>query len=303
MTDSNTMEYFPVTVNRIDWAEAQDSILEQRKLLLPSLDHEHAYDASSQHYFASLKNALAGYLCIDPDGHISFAATQSSHAEDIIDALLRLAVLDAPRRGLPLLSAPTAHPWKDALLKVGFSTERSHSDQILKLFLPPDRSFIASGSGLVRLEQVDTFKEFAVQLVKQARYSVVIFSEDLEAWLYDNEAFTDAIMELVQRSRNSSVRLLIRDTKALLERGHRLLRISHRSAEKIQIRKLPSTLAEKYPNYMITDDNGLLYRQDPQVIQGIGYTDYRARVKPLLEDYKLLWSRSTSDPDLRAHTL
>ena len=70
-----------------------------------------------------------------------------------------------------------------------------------------------------------------------------------------------------------------------------------------KIRKLPSILSEKYPNYMITDDNGLLYRQDPQVVHGIGYTDYRARVKPLLEDYKLLWSRSTSDPDLRAQTL
>ena len=62
-------------------------------------------------------------------------------------------------------------------------------------------------------------------------------------------------------------------------------------------------LSEKFPCYMIVDDNGLLFRQDPQVVQGIGYTDYRARVKPLLEEFRLLWARSTTDPDLRALTL
>jgi hypothetical protein len=267
------------------------------------MDTEHAFDASSQHFFARINDAVVGYLCIDPDGHISLASTSSDNANDIADTLLRFAVIDAPRRGLSQLSAPTAHPWKDSLLKLNFSTLNSVNDKILTLFLPPDRSFITSGSDLVRLEQVDAFQKFAVQLVKQARYSIVIFSEDMEAWLYDNEEFADAVMELLQKSRNSSVRFLIRDTKTLLERGHRLLRISHRVSDKIQIRKLPAMMSEKYPNYMLADDNGLLFRQDPQVVQGIGYTDYRARVKPLLEDFKLLWSRSTSDPDLRPHTL
>jgi hypothetical protein len=303
MTDSDSVEYRPISVCRTEWADERDNILSQRKHFLPDMETEHVFDASSQHFFARLNDAVVGYLCIDHDGHISLASTSDDHASDIADALLRFAVLDAPKRGLSQLSAPTAHPWKDSLIKLNFSTLNSVNDKILTLFLPPDRSFIASGSNLIRLEKVDAFQQFAVQLVKQARYSIVIFSEDLEAWLYDNEEFSEALMELVQRSRNSSVRFLIRDTKTLLERGHRLLRISHRASDKIQIRKLPSMLSEKYPAYMIADDNGLLFRQDPQVIQGIGYTDYRARVKPLLEEYKLLWSRSTSDPDLRPHTL
>jgi hypothetical protein len=303
MTDSKTVEYCPVSVSRAEWADEQDNILARRKHFLPDMESEHVYDSSSHHYLARIGDAVVGYLCIDPDGHISLAATSRDNASDIADALLRFAVLDAPRRGLSQLSAPAVHHWKDALLKLNFNTLNSRNDKILTLFLPPDRSFITSGSDLVRLDTVDTFQQFAVQLVKQARYSVVIFSEDLEAWLYDNEEFAEALMDLVQRSRNSSVRFLVRDTKALLERGHRLLRASHRASDKIQIRKLPSTLAEKYPSYLIADDNGLLFRQDPQVVQGIGYTDYRARIKPLLEEFKLLWSRSTSDPDLRPHTL
>ena len=303
MTDSSTVAYCPVSVYRAEWTEEQDSILARRKSLLPDMDGEHVFDANSHHYLAAINDEPAGYLCVDADGHISLAASSQAHANDIADALLRYAVLDGPRRGVSQLSAPAAHPWKDSLLKLNFSTSNSPHDKILTLFLPPDRIFIASGSELVRLDQVDTFQQFAVQLAKQARFSVVIFSEDLEAWLYDNENFAEAIMELVQKSRNSSVRFLVRDTKALLERGHRLLRVSHRASDKIQIRKLPTMLSERYPSYLIADDNGLLFRQDPQVIHGIGYTDYRARVKPLLEEFKLLWGRSTTDADLRQHTI
>ncbi len=305
MTTNSPAEYCPVNVQRAEWANEQLDILAQRKHFLPDTETETetVFDASSHHYFARINGELAGYFCIDPDGHISFAATSVDHANDIADALLRFAVLDAPRRGLSQLSAPAAHPWKDALLKLDFSVSNSKNDNVMALFLPPDRNFTVSGSDLVRLEHVDIFKNFAVELAKQARFSIVIFSEDLEAWLYDNEEFSEALMELVQRSRNSSVRFLVRDTKTMLERGHHLLRLSHRASDKVHIRKLPSMLSEKYPCYMIVDDNGLMFRQDPQVVQGIGYTDYRARVKPLLEEFRLLWARSTVDPDLRALTL
>jgi hypothetical protein len=155
----------------------------------------------------------------------------------------------------------------------------------------------------VRLESIDEFRALSVELVQAARFGLLIFSEDLEDWLYDNDAFADAVMSLVQRQRNTSVRILIRDTRVILERGHRLLRLSHRASEKIQIRKLPTTVAEKFPNYLITDDKGLLFRQNPQSMQGIGYHDYRARVKPLLEDFKQLWARATTPPDLQQRTL
>lgn len=303
MTANGQEEYCPVNVQRAEWADDQANILAQRKSFLPDAENENIFDANSQHFFARIKNELVGYFCIDPDGHISFASTIADHANDIAEALLRFAVLDAPRRGLSQLSAPSAHPWKDALLKFNFSVHNSKNDNVLTLFLPPDRNFTVSGSDLIRMEQVDQFRTFALELAKKARFSIIIFSEDLEAWLYDNEEFSQALIELVQRTRNSSVRFLVRDTKTLLERGHRLLRLSHQASEKIHIRKLPSMLSEKYPCYMIADDNGLLFRQDPQVIQGIGYNDYRARIKPLLEEFKLLWARSTVDPDLRQHTL
>ncbi len=303
MSSNDVVEYHPIHVSRAAWSDEQESILACRARFIDNAAEEQIFDAQSQHYLASIDQQFVGYLCVDNDGHLCLTGSYTERADDIAEALLRFAVLDTPRRGLSQLAAPAAHPWQPQLSALGFNTLNSINDKLLTLFLPPDRSFIASGSGLIRLETTDTFREHSLKLVQEARYGLVIFSEDLEDWLYDNDAFVDAVMALLQRQRNTSVRILVRDTRALLERGHRLLRVCHRASEKAQIRKLPSMLSEKFPNYLIVDDKGLLYRQDPQVVQGIGYHDYRARVKPLLEDFKLLWARSTTDPDLRQHTL
>ena len=303
MTDTKAMEYFPISVRRAEWSSEQRNILTHRTYFLANMDIENVFDIHAHHYLATANNTAVGYLCIDADGHISLLAATDDHAGDIIDALLRFAVIDGPRQGLSQLSAPAAHPWKDALFKLQFAAENSKNDHQLTLFLPPDRSTSVSGSELVRLEKIDDFRQHAIQLAQQARRSVVIFSEDLEAWLYDNESFANAVMELAQKSRNSSIRFLVRDTRPLIERGHRLLRLSHKASEKILIRKLPTHQTERLPCYLITDDNGLMYRQDPLVMQGVGYFDYRARTKPLLEQFELLWARSGSDPDLRQQTI
>src|SRR6478735_1513766 len=116
MTDSSAVEYCPISVARTEWTDERDAILSQRQHFLPDMETEHVYDTSSQHFFARINDAIVGYLCIDPDGHISWASTSHDQASDIADALLRFAVLDAPKRGLSQLSAPAAHPWKEALL-------------------------------------------------------------------------------------------------------------------------------------------------------------------------------------------
>lgn len=304
MTDNNTVAYYPVSVRRLDWSTSRSDILAVRSALEAGLANEQADDAAALHYIASdITDLQVGYLSIGRDGLIRLATSQAEPVADISAALLRFAVMDTPRHGLSQLSAPAGHPWQAALLQLQFSTEHSPDKSTLSLLLPPDRSANATGSPLVRLENLEDFRRFAVTLVEQAHRSVIIFSEDLEAWLYDNDEFAAALMTFVQRSRNSNVHILIRDTRPLLLHGHRLLRASHRASDKIAIRRLPTIQSEKHPCYLIVDDNGLLFRQDPQVVQGIGYTDYRARARPLLEQFEQLWARSGTDPDLRSHTV
>lgn len=297
-----TVDYCPVHACHASWAEEQATILAHRGQLQPALAQACPADSEALHYLATINEQPAGYLSISLDGSLAEGITRSDHASDTAEALLRQAVLDTPRRGLSRLVAPASHPWRDSLLQLGFAAAENR-DNALCLLLPPDRSNNASGSELVRLDQVDQFRAFSVQLVQQAARSLVIFSDDLEAWLYDHDDFTSTVMQLAQKSRNSNIRIIVRDTRALLERGHRLLRACHRASDKIHLHKLPVNQSEKLPCFMIVDDNGLILRPDSQVMQGIGYTDYRARARPLLEQFEQYWTRSYIDPDLRMHTI
>jgi hypothetical protein len=303
VTDNESLEYCPVRARHAAWPEERETIIANRNAFLPATSTECPEDPLAQHYLALIDDEVTGYLRINPDGALSLLGSRAANADDITDALLRQAVLDTPRRGFSRLQAPDNHPCRDTLLRLGFTHADEKHNETLSLLLPPDRTTNATGSDLVRLEKIDDFRRFAITLVQQARRSVIIFSEDLEGRLYDNDDFTAAIMEFAHKGRNSNVRLLIRDTRPLMLHGHRLLRASHRASDKITIRKLPTIQSEKHPCYLIIDDNGLLFRQDPQVMAGIGYTDYRARAKPMLEQFEQLWSRSSVDPDLRPQTV
>jgi hypothetical protein len=116
MSDNDTVEYYPVSVARAAWSDEQETILSCRSRFIAGIETEQAFDASSEHYLARNNDTVVGYLCIDNDGHISQAVTQTEHANDIAEALMRCAVLDTPQRGFARLSAPTSHPWNAIFL-------------------------------------------------------------------------------------------------------------------------------------------------------------------------------------------
>jgi hypothetical protein len=325
------LEYHPVSVKRTDWLAERQRILHYRLLFADApladalLIDEHGRLADNEnstafHYLATLTDEPAGYLCIRADGKLHTLAARQSWPDnsfpdaagpnstrqkniachdDITAALLRAAIMESPRCGLSTLWAETDATFAHQLPPLGFVTEASSTaTHRLQLRLPPDRSQQESGSELIRLQHIDDFRRFSVALTQQSRQSLIIFSEDLESWLYDHEDYLSALMTLVQKSRHSSVRILLRDTSMILEQGHRLLRASQQASEKITIRTLP-TYEKKYPSYLIADDDGLLFRPDAHIIQGIGYTHYRARVKPLIAEFDALWHNAYTDPDLR----
>jgi hypothetical protein len=288
-------------VKAYDWTETQANGLADRQAFLTSYDLQHLQpevDALALHCFARVDNATVGYLRINAGGELSLIGAEKSCRDTIIPALQRFAVLESPRHNLPHLTAHSLFGHLDQLQALGFNKD---NDQWL-LMLPPDRSHQSTGSDLVRLEHIDDFRKFSVQLVNSTQRNLAIYSEDMEAWLYDHEDFVSAVIALAQKSRFSDIRIIVRDTRALIEKGHRLLRASHRASDKIHFRKLANT-AGKQPCYLLADDCGLLLRPDNEIINGIGYTDYRGRVKPLREEFDTLWNSAYEDADLRRVTV
>ena len=297
---ADALHYVPLLISHIDWSEDNEFLLQRRSYWHSNLAEP--VDVTAHHYLALRQGQPVGYLRLTASGELDVIGAYGNQL-DIHQALLRFAMMDAPLRGHTRLWAPQLSPWQTLLPDLGFTADEQ-DDAILTCFLAPHRTRAATGSALVRLNNIDALRDFALQLAQAARRTLVIYSEDLEPWLYDTEPFADAVRALVRRnSKFVRIEILLRDTRLLQERGHRLLSLYHQTDAQVCIRKLTTTGSSRQPAYMIADDCGLLFRPDAAALTGIGYLDYRARVKTLLDEFHLLWNVAREDHNLRQMSL
>lgn len=157
--------------------------------------------------------------------------------------------------------------------------------------------------GVIHLDNVDALREQALQLAKDARRQLTIFTPDLEPALYHQSAFVESILNLVKRSKQTEVRILVQDTRRARECGHGLLKLLRYSDGQFQIRKITVDGDIKNTAYLVCDDKHLLRRQNTGDYRAVCYTHDRTRVKDQLEEFELLWNIATIDPDLRTLAL
>jgi hypothetical protein len=160
------------------------------------------------------------------------------------------------------------------------------------------------GTGLLNgVEYPHPFDELAVELCHGAARSLCILSPLLDHAAFDNAALAAAISALARRSRQSEVRILISDARALVKRGHRLLRLARRMPTSLRIQKLAEHPDWKGQTVVIRDRDGLLYK--PGDADHQGFFDYASRVRARqeLELFEELWRHSAPDIELRALSL
>jgi hypothetical protein len=293
---ADDLHYVPLVIQHQPWTDDNVYLLERRAHWFS--DQVDPADASAQHYLALRKGEPVGYLRVDESGELNVIGVYGNQLETH-QTLLRFAMMDAPLRGLSRLWAPNLAPWQTLLPDLGFEAGSPGSTR-LEYFLPPHRVRQASGSELVRLSTPDELRSFSLTLARHAQRALYIYSDDLEPAIYDNDNFGEAVLALVRRnSKFTKVHILVRDTRVLQERGHRLLNLYHQTDHQVMIRKLTLTGSVRQPAYVIADDKGLLFRPDGNIPHGIGYLDYRARVKTLLDEFGQMWNVAREDPNLR----
>lgn len=143
------------------------------------------------------------------------------------------------------------------------------------------------------------FDELAVELCNEARRTIRILSPDLDHQVFDSEALCDNISALARRSRYSDVRILVKDTRSLVQRGHRLLELSRRIPSLVHIQVLADHPEMNDDTMVIRDMDGLLFKPGDSEHQGIFEPDSKARTQSYIERFDELWERSASDPQLR----
>ena len=152
---------------------------------------------------------------------------------------------------------------------------------------------------LFLLDSPTEFQDYALKLVKQSRRNIAILSQDLDAFVYGGDTIVQAISEFVRSNRNAQVQILVKNTKPLVESGHKLAKLHQRLSSKILLRKLTVEPADTKMAFMLSDTNALLYKNDEAIYRGFANFDAAVEVKRLRETFDYIWQYGEPEPELQ----
>ena len=152
---------------------------------------------------------------------------------------------------------------------------------------------------LFLIDSLSDFQSHALKLVSQSRRSIAILSHDLDAAIYARDEFVEAISSFARSSRNAHVQLLVKDTKPLVESGHKLAKLHQRLSSKILLRKLTVEPDNTDMSFMLCDTNALLYKNDDAFYKGFANYDAAVEVKRLSDTFNYIWQYGEAEAELQ----
>lgn len=148
-------------------------------------------------------------------------------------------------------------------------------------------------------ESASELRMATLHMAAQTRYSLFIVSRHLDAALYDNPEFLDALIQLVRRGKRSTIHILVMDSTPAVKNGHRLIPLAQQLSSFIKIRKLHDNFKEYNRAFMVADEKGVILREASDRHEAeINYHAPHA-ARHLLNFFNEAWEISEPDPQLR----
>ncbi len=157
--------------------------------------------------------------------------------------------------------------------------------------------------GIDRLEfslhRRDEVRAMAQTLAEQAQRGLMLLTADLEPAIFDQTAFLNAISKLARQRRDAYFRILILDSRRVLQHGHRLIEMSRRLSPTIEFRRPPPDYHYTGNTYLLCDDMGYFSRPMSSRYEGTASFNNPGVVGKLKKNFMELWGRSEADSELR----
>ena len=190
---------------------------------------------------------------------------------------------------------------KSGFKAIGSVFQEAGIEHITMVFVPGNRDCINTlfEGRVIRLDDVDDVRYHLTQLCKITSRHINILSSHLDPTVFADDNFVNALSAMARKSRNSLIRILLRDSKRLHGLRHPLVDLSQRLSSKIEIRALTEEPQKPDCGYLVSDINRLVYFNNEETFQG--FANYRgpAEVQHELEEFNNLWNRhSEVDPNL-----
>lgn len=163
-----------------------------------------------------------------------------------------------------------------------------------------DRLVLGESSDPLTLESSDENREVALKLVQQATRTLVIAGQTLDAALYNNNEFCDAVAKLAAHSKYSHIRMLLQDSTSLVRDGHCLLHLTRRLTSFMEIRKFSKEYKNFNQTFLIIDGSGYIKRKNADRYDAVANFNDPLTAREMIKAFQEMWDESETDPQLRS---
>lgn len=154
-------------------------------------------------------------------------------------------------------------------------------------------------SRLLSCDSLVSAREVSLAIAARARHALCLYTRDLEAPLYDQEAFIEQCRRIAMSGRHAQLCILIQDTARVTRDGHRLVSLAQRLSSSIHIRQ-PQADDLQYPSaFLLNDRASYLFRSAGDRWDGEGDLYHPPRHGELQRYFDAVWERSPEPAELR----
>ncbi|SDX57564.1 hypothetical protein SAMN05421644_1079 [Allochromatium warmingii] len=154
-------------------------------------------------------------------------------------------------------------------------------------------------SGRIQLIGRQAIAAVSTHLVAQARREVLIQDPVLDATIYAQEPFVQAIKRLALERPSYCVRVLISDPRTALQRGHRLIELARRLTSRIAIQRVADDEPDQLEAMLIVDATGYMRRRLVERLEAVADYDDSVLARRWRLEFEQRWERSVADVELR----
>ena len=165
----------------------------------------------------------------------------------------------------------------------------------------PDSYTLGETRAEVKLDSADAVRDVSIAMAAQANYHINIFTQNLDAELYDNADFESHVASLARRHPNTQIRILVQDSDSAVRNGHRLIRLAQLLTSSVMIHNPHRMHQDDKAAFMVVDGLGMVHRISGEARQYDAKVNFMSplQARQLNEQFDEMWEHSSPDQQLR----
>lgn len=120
-----------------------------------------------------------------------------------------------------------------------------------------------------------------ISLSQQTSRSIDIMTRKLDADVYDNQDFIEAVKQLSISSKFSKIRILIKDSSSMCQNGHRMTTLIQQLTSNIEVREVAKEYQSDNREFSLFDKKGVVYRSSTERYHGVAHFNLPSLVSEL----------------------